>query len=273
MRSRATRGSILACALVAGSIFAAPALDAADPDVGDLVKDCSDGVVRVSGPTRYRGGVGVLDRICIVITESGSSFVLQDLRLTGAGALATTTPLAGSSDVTVAVLESEMVLAGPVELKSGGAAGDPGVPEADGVVKVWNSYVSGSTVILLASFDWPNGRITIRDSVVEATTGWIDVRASDLAGRDGLIKIDGTRLDASSGDITVRTGTSVSGDDGKLRISDSSIAAGGDVVVDSGRDGRTDVRSSSLTGATVTITTGPGGTCRTASLAPPIACT
>lgn len=270
-----TRGT--AVAIVGASVLASinpVAVNAATFTAGDLVKDCIDGLVTVVGREVYRGGDAILDNTCIIRTTTGSTFVLDGVRITGAGDLATTTPTAGAADVTVAVRDSVIELAGVVELKAGGAAGDPGVPEENGQVVVQNSRIAGSTLILLASFDWPNGSILLRDAELDASSGSIDVRASDLLGSDGVVKIVGSTVKAPFGDIRISTGTDApSGDAGRVKVLDSFVEAGGAVDVNSGVNGRTSVRNSTVIGSPVTITTGPGGTCRIVGVVPPVACT
>ncbi len=268
------RRLLVGAAIAVAAVSVAPPATAATPTIDDFVADCNDdGRVDVSGVQRYRTGTATLTGICIVVPEPGSTFVLRDVTLSGGGSLVVTTGPVSGADVTLKIIDSMVTLGGFVELSAGAAAGDPGVPEQNGRVVIRNSTVKGTGVLVTASFDWPDGSIVISDSAVESTGGDLAVDASELGGTDGVIRVRNSTLRAS-GDIRVRTGTDFpSGDNGRIRIVGSTLDAGGSTLVDSGPNGRTVVKATSIPGTPVTITTGLGGFCRTVALTPPIACT
>lgn len=266
-------GSAMACAAVL--LVTTNTAEAAPPTATDLVADCNEespGRVDVTGRTVFRTGSAVLNQPCVLVTESNSTLVLRDITLTGSGSLIITTGTA-SANVKVKVIDSNITLGGDVQLSAGDVAGDALVPEENGTVVVRNSTVIGSTVDIGASFDWPGGRVVLRNSLVEATAGEIVVGASELGGTDGVIRVRDTTLRAT-GNIRLQTGTDFpSGDRGRVRVVDSTLDAGGSLRVDSGPNGRTVVRRTAVSGSPLDITTGAGGTCRAVGLTPATACT
>jgi len=263
---------VVGLAVAAVGTVSVPNATAAPLTIEDFVLDCGDGVVNVVGTQRYIGGAAVLAGTCIVVPEPGATLVLRGVTLSGPGDLIATTGTTSGADVTLKVVDSDITLGGFVEFAAGAAAGDPGVPEQNGTVIIRNSTVSGAGVLATASFDWPGGRVVIRDSVVTATAGNLTVAASELVGTDGVVRVANSTLQAS-GDLTIRTGTDApSGNNGLTRIVKSTLDAGNATLVDSGPNGRTIVRATAIPGSPVTITTGAGGFCRTVGLIPPIAC-
>ncbi|MGI9624975.1 MAG: hypothetical protein ACR2PK_19265 [Acidimicrobiales bacterium] len=215
---------------------------AAPQTAADFAADCNaDGFVEVSGNQRYVGGSGVLDKPCAVVMEPGAKLVLRRVELTGVGLVAISSP----ARTTVKVVDSSITMSGPLELTAGCCAGDSEVPEQKGRVVVRRSDLSGTSVQLIASFDWPKGRVLVTRSTIEATgTLGIQIRASDLAG-----------------------------DKGRVTVRRSSLASAGDLQIETGSNGYTKIRrsSASATGTTL-VTTGAGGICQSLRSSASLAC-
>ena len=226
--------AILALAIPAG---------AARGDAGDFARDCNDdGIVRIDGVQKYIGGTAAITRHCNVAMSPGSLLVFRDVELKGSGGLAA---ISARENTTVKVLSSTIVVDGPLELTAGCCAGDAGVPEQNGTVIVKRSTLSGTSLQLLASFDWPDGRVVVRSSSLTGSGPLgVQVRASDLGGSDGLV-----------------------------RVVDTEITSGGDVLIRTGATGKTVARRNTFVApGSVDITTGRGGICRSSDNRPPTAC-
>ena len=160
---------------------------AAPPDAADFAADCNaDGRVDVAGTDRYVGGTGALSGDCIIVLDTGATLVLREVKLTGAGNLVA---ISSPEETTIRVVDSVIDVAGYLELTAGCCAGDAGVPEQDGTVVVKRSTLRAAGVLLWASFDWPNGRVLVRSSDLEARSSGITVGASDVAGSDGTARV------------------------------------------------------------------------------------
>lgn len=235
-------GLLVALTLLLG-LVAAPA-QAAPLDAADFAAQCnSTGLITVTGTQIYRGGSGTITGDCAIALAPGATLVLRNVDLTSAGNLAAVSSREGT---TIRVANSSIVAAGALELTAGCCAGDATVPERDGTVVVRRSTLVAESLQLVASFDYPNGRVVVRSSSLTATgTAGIQIRASDLGGSDGIIRLVGSAL-ASAGDVLVRTGSG----------------------------GRTVVRRNtfSVSGA-ITVSAGAAGSCVTAANTPPVACT
>lgn len=237
------RVAVLIAALIASLVPAAPAA-AARGTAEDFAKDCNDdGFVRIPGVQKYIGGSGSLDRDCIVVLQPGGTVVFRDVDVSGVGNLVA---ISSPDRTTVKVLNSTIKVAGALELTAGCCAGDQLVPENDGTVIVKNSTLIGESLQLVASFDWPNGKVVVRNSKLEGTgIQGVQIRASDLVGVDG-----------------------------QVRVVDSSISAGGDVVIRTGTTGLTVARRDTFSSSgRVIITTGRGGICRSSGHTPATPCT
>lgn len=240
---KALAGVTVAIALACG----ATAVSAAAPTAADLAADCNDdGRVDISGLARYVGGTGTITGDCLVVLATGATFELRGGELTGVGSLVTSAGPSDGAGTTVRVIDSSIEVAGFLEMTPGANAGDPGVADNDATVIVRRSTLRAAGIILATSLDWPNGRTVVSASELTATSGSISIAASRLAGTDGL-----------------------------ARVTRSTVSAVGDVTVATGDDGRTVVRRSTVTSSTgtVIVTTGAGGTCRTAANTPTLTCT
>lgn len=225
----------LTAVLPAASALAAPS------DAADFAADCNaDGRVDVTGTDRYVGGTGALSGDCIIVLDTGATLVLREVKLTGAGNLVA---ISSPEETTIRVVDSVIDVAGYLELTAGCCAGDAGVPEQDGTVVVKRSTLRAAGVLLLASFDWPNGRVLVRSSDLEARSSGITVGASDVAGSDGT-----------------------------ARVVESTLTAAGPVTISTGSLGRTIAKANSLFAPTVTIGTGTGGVCRSVGNTPAVPC-
>jgi hypothetical protein len=223
------------------------AVSAAAPTVADLAVDCNDdGLVDISGRARYVGGTGVIDGTCLVVLATGATFELRGGELTGSGSLGISAGPNDGAGTTVRVVDTTIDVAGFLEMTPGANAGDPGVADNDATVIVQRSKFRAAGIILATSLDWPNGRTVVRNSELTATSGFITIEASRLAGADGVTD-----------------------------VLNSTVSAVGDVTVASGDDGRTTVRRSTITssGGSIVVTTGAGGTCRTSANTPTLTCT
>jgi len=217
---------------------------AAPDSAADFAADCNaDGIVFVVGDKRYVGGTGALTRSCVVGLSVGAKLVFRGVALTGTDGLAA---ISSPADTTIKVIDSTIDMSGPLELTAGCCAGDATVPEQDGRVIVRRSALRGSSIQLLASFDWPNGAVVVTDSTLHATGSLgIQIRASDLGGVDG-----------------------------RVRVVDSSLTSAGDLEIKTGTGGKTRARrnTATVTGV-VTVTAGAGGTCRSTDNIPALPCT
>lgn len=232
--------SIAVIAMVATG--ATPA-GAAPDTAADFAADCNaDGLLQVSGNQRYRGGTGGLVGPCVITMEVGSRLVLRGVTLTGDSSLAI---LGSLADTTVEVVDSTIEMDGSLELTAGCCAGDSEVPEQNGRVVIRRSVLRGSAIAIVASFDWPDGVVVVSDSTMVAGAFGITIRASDLAGIDGNVKVRRSTLN-SADDLLVRTGT---GGTTRVRDNDATGVAG-----------------------TATVTAGPGGTCRSTGNVPALPC-
>ena len=237
------RAAITIAIVLATLVPAAPAA-AARGVAADFAADCNDdGLVTVAGVQKFIGGSATIDRDCIVGLETGATLVLRDVELSGAGNLVA---ISSPDHTTLKVINSVIKVAGALEWTAGCCAGDQLVPENDGTVIVKNSTMVGDSLQLIASFDWPNGKVVVRNSTLEGTGRFgVQIRASDLSGSDGIV-----------------------------RVVDSAISSGGDVVIATGTDGLTVARRDTLSATgTVTITTGRRGICRSSGHTPPTPCT
>jgi hypothetical protein len=117
------------------------------------------------------------------------------------------------------------------------------VPEQDGTVAVKRSTLRAAGILLSASFDWPDGRVLVRSSDLEARRSGITVGASDVAGSDGTV-----------------------------RVVASTLRAVEPVVISTGSLGRTIVKANSFFAPTVTVESGAGGRCRSVGNTPAVAC-
>lgn len=236
------RFAILIALLVASIVPAAPAA-AALGTAADFAADCNDdGFVRIARAQRYIGGSGEVERDCIIVLQPGGRLVFREVKISGTGNIVA---ISSPDRTTIKVVDSTIKVAGALELTAGCCAGDQLVPENDGTVIVRNSTLAGESLQLIASFDWPNGRVVVRNSILEGSGPFgVQIRASDAVGTNG-----------------------------EVRVADSSIMAGGDLWIRTGTDGLTIARRNTLRVAgTTVITTGPGGTCRSSANAPPNPC-
>lgn len=232
------------------TIFAALALAAVAPmasaiaapsDAADFAADCNaDGRIDVTGRDRFVGGAGALVGDCSVVLEPGATLVLRELELTGSGNLVA---ISSPEETTIRVVDSVIDVAGFLELTAGCCAGDEGVPEQDGTVVVKRSTLRAAGILLSASFDWPNGRVLVRSSHLEARSSGITVGASDVAGTNGT-----------------------------ARVVESTLRATHPVAISTGSLGRTIAKVNSFFAPTVTIETGTGGLCRSVGNTPAVPC-
>lgn len=218
---------------------------AAGTNAAAFAADCNaNGTVEVAGVLRVVGGTGVLTRNCIITLDAGEKLVFRGVDLTGTGFVVTTSSPSGA-DTTVKVIKSSIDMSGPLQLSPGAVAGGTEVPDADATVVVRRSTLSAASIDLSASLDWARGRVVVVDSnlIVPAGLGTVQISASMGGGTDGV-----------------------------ARVVDSTISTAGDVTIQSGDAGRTVVRRSAVSGASVTVTTGAGGVCRTVSNTPALIC-
>lgn len=208
---------------------------AAPPTAGDFAADCNaDGVVEVDGNQRYVRGTGVLTRHCNVNLTPGSRLMLRGVTLSGEGLSAISSP----NDTTIRVVNSRLMMTGPLELTTGCCAGGDEVPDDNGRVVVRRSSLVGSSIQLMASFDGANGRVIVRNSSLTATGELgIQVRASDLGGAEGRVRVRGSVI-ASAGDLLIRTGT-----EGRTHVRRNLTSVEGEVAISTGDDGRCRTRA------------------------------
>jgi hypothetical protein len=210
-------------------------------DAADFAADCNDdGRLDVTGTDRYVGGAGALSGDCMIVLETGATLVLRKVELTGSGNLVA---ISSPAETTIRVVDSTIDVAGFLELAAGCCAGDTGVPEQDGTVAVKRSTLRAAGILLSASFDWPDGRVLVRSSDLEARRSGITVGASDVAGSDGTV-----------------------------RVVASTLRAVEPVVISTGSLGRTIVKANSFFAPTVTVESGAGGRCRSVGNTPAVAC-
>ncbi len=219
--------------------------NAAHTDAAAFAADCNaDGTVVVNGVLRVVGGTGVLTTACIISIDAGEKLVFRGVDLTGTGFVVTTGNPSGAN-TTVKVIDSLINMSGPLQLSPGAVAGDAGVPDSDATVVVRRSTLSASSIDLSTSLDWERGRVVVADShlVVPSGTGNVWISASILGGADGIAK-----------------------------VVNSTISTAGDVYIQSGDTGKTVVRGSAVSGASVTLSTGAGGVCKTSGNTPVLTC-
>ena len=188
----------LTAVLPAASALAAPS------DAADFAADCNaDGRIDVAGTDRYVGGAGALVGDCSVVLDPGATLVLREVELTGSGSLVA---ISSPEETMIRVVDSVIDVAGFLELTAGCCAGDTEVPEQDGTVAVKRSTLRAAGILLSASFDWPNGRVLVRSSHLEARSSGITVGASDIAGSNGTARVVENRLTAV-GPVAISTGS------------------------------------------------------------------
>lgn len=234
---------ILATWLAAALVLTVPA-GATTATAADFAADCADdGRVDITGVRRFAGGSAVVTADCSIVFEAGATLVFRRVDITGTGNIVA---ISSPERTTLKVLDSTIAAAGALELTTGCCAGDQLVPEYAGRVVVRNSTLSGSSVQLLASFDWERGRVVVDGSTLIGTGPLgVQVRASDLGGTRGIVK-----------------------------VSDSTIVSGGDILIRTGSKGRTDTRRTTFDASgAVEITTGRNGSCRATGHTPPTPCT
>ena len=220
-------------------------ISAAHTDAASFAADCNaDGTVAVAGVLRVVGGTGVLTTNCIITLDAGEKLVFRGVDLTGPALVVTTSNPSGA-DTTVKVIDSSIEMSGPLQLSPGAVAGDTEVPDLDATVVVRRSTIRAASIDLSTSLDWARGRVVVVDSnlIVPSGSGSVYISASILGGTDGV-----------------------------ARVVNSTIATAGDVIIRSGDAGRTVVRGSAVSGASVAITTGTAGVCRTSGNIPALIC-
>jgi hypothetical protein len=238
---------LLVAALVLGLGLAQPATADPPPDAADLAGDCNaDGLLAVVGNVRYQGGSGTLTADCVVTMAPRASLTLRDLDLDSGCCFFIIGDAQESTNVDVT--GSTIDLAGPVQLSPGCCAGsgEPGRSEVGGTATVTDSTIRGSTVEVSGSIADDDGRVTVRDSTLEAT-------------------------DPTFGSVAVLA--SVAGSGGRAEVRGGVFIATSETRIASGDAGRTRVQGTTFGGpATVVITTGPGGTCSSTGTTPPTPC-
>ena len=242
-----------------------PSASAARLTAADFATDCNtDGVVVVSGTQRYVGGAGDIKGDCSITLEPGAKLVLRNAEITSSGSLVA---ISSPAETTIRIVRSSITVAGALELTAGCCSGEGDGSEADGKVVVRRSTLAGSSVQLVASFDDPDGKVSVRRSSITATDGDIQIRASDLAGTDGRVRVKRSQLTAA-GDLQISTGQ-----DGRTRVLRSQLTAAGDLQITSGDAGRTRVvgNEASIEGS-VEVSTGEDGRCRSRRNTPDLPC-
>ena len=235
---------VLLLALLSLSTLSVAPAGAAVGAAADFAADCNaGGVVTIAGVQKYVGGSAVLSGDCVVALRPGARLVFRNVELSGAGNLVA---ISSPDHTTIKVIDSTIKVNGFLELTAGCCAGDGDVPENDGTVIVKNSTLVGQSVLLIASFDWPNGTVIVRNSILDGSgSGGVQIRASDLGGSDGL-----------------------------ARVVDSEIASGGDLEIRTGSTGLTVARRNQFTAAgAITISTASSGICRSSANVPTVRCT
>jgi len=228
-------------AFALGAVLPMASALAAPSDAADFAADCNaDGRIDVTGTDRFVGGAGTLVGDCSVVLAPGATLVLREVELTGSGNLVA---ISSPAETTIRVVDSVIDVAGFLELTAGCCAGDDLVPEQDGAVVVKRSTLRAAGILLSASFDWPNGRVLVRSSHLEARSSGITVEASDVAGSDGT-----------------------------ARVVENTLSAAGPVAISTGSLGRTVAKVNSFFAPTVTIETGTGGVCRSVGNIPAVPC-
>lgn len=218
-------------------LAAAPATAGPRQSAGDFAADCNDdGQVIVDGRQVYRGGSGSLDGLCSVVMEPGAALVFRNVAIDGVGGLVA---ISSPADTTIRVIRSTIVIDGPLELTAGCCAGEGDGSERNGRVVVRRSTLEADSIQLVASFDDPDGRVVVRRSSLTATGELgVQLRASDLAGSDGLVRVHRSEID-SAGDLQISTGTS-----GRTVVRSTTAISVGEAEISTGEGGRCSVRRS-----------------------------
>lgn len=270
-------GLVGAALLAAATLVTAVPATAAPPTAADFAADCNDdGQVDVAGRQRYVGGSGTITRFCSVNLTSNATLVLRQVDLTGTNLVA---GLRTVENTTIKVIDSVITMADPapfalggvLELSTGGEGDEPG---ANGRIVVRGSKLTAGGIFVQTSFDWPDGSVVVKNSTLATTFGDITIRASDLNGSTGSVRISGTDL-LSATDISVGTGLPAfgSGANGSTKVVSSFLQApSGSVEILSGPGGSTKVRNTTFNSPALTITTGAGGGCRSTGNTPPAPC-
>ena len=274
---RLARCALLGAAMSAATLVSAVPANAALLDAADFAADCNDdGEVNVSGTQRFVGGRGTISRSCSVNLTSNATFVLREVNLTGTSLIA---GLRTVENTTIKVIDSVITLSDPspfafggvLELSTGGESDEPG---ANGRIAIRGSKITAGAILVQTSFDWPDGTIIIKNSTLATTVGDITVRASDLNGDNGTVKITRTDLLAAT-NITVGTGLPAfgSGAGGLTKVVSSFLQApSGSIDILSGPGALTKVRGTALSSSAVTLATGAGGVCRSTGNTPAVLC-
>lgn len=218
-------------------LAAAPASAGPRQSAGDFAADCNDdGQVTVDGRQVYRGGSGSLDGLCSVVMEPGAALVFRNVAIDGVGGLVA---ISSPADTTIRVIRSSFAIDGPLELTAGCCAGEGDGSERKGRVVVKRSTLEADSIQLLASFDDPDGRVVVRRSSLTATGELgVQLRASDLAGSDGLVRVHRSEID-SAGDLRISTGAS-----GRTVVRRTTAVSVGEAELSTGEGGRCVVRRS-----------------------------
>ena len=231
-------GTVLAMTLLAGVTFLASPAAAAPRDAADLADDCNaDGRLDISGTMRFRRGAGTLTTDCVVTMAAGSRLVLKDLTLTSTDSFFVIGQAA--NDTEVRVIRSTIDLGDALQLAPGCCSGEETIPEDNADIVVRDSFLRATSVEVSASTASFDGRVRVRRSTLIATVTSTAVRGSETA------------------DVVV---------------SDTDLSAVTSLFIQSGIDGRTRVVRSTLAGGEIDISTGPGGTCRSARNTPNVPC-
>ncbi len=232
LKEAAMKRVLMLLALVGGVTIPAAVAGAAPLTATDFAADCAaDGRIEVTGTQRYVGGEATLTGDCQVVLAADSTLVLKNLTLTGT----TLVTVATAPNTTVRVVDSSLAFDDFLELTAGCCAGDSEVPENDGTVVIRGSDLVAGSIYINTSFDWPNGRIVIRDSQLESMSTnpffGVTIRSSDLGGTDGSIRVVRSAV-TSQTFVQVATGTS-----GRTVVSDNTLTVLGATDVSTGLGG------------------------------------
>lgn len=197
----------------------------------EFADDCNgDGRVDVPGTLRVRGGVGEITIAhCDVFLADGARLVFRDVTIRAGGNLVTW----GGLDTTLRIVDSRLVAAGILELKTSCCFDEPGVP-VNGLTRIVRSSLRGGSVYL----------------------------SSAVSEEGGALKVRHTRI-RSDADVVIPVG-------GLVQFNDNRVRAGGDLTI-VGHDVR--VRRNIFTAVSGSIiVTADGGPCVTSGNTPAVAC-
>lgn len=178
----------------------------------DFAADCNaDGTLIVAADLTIEGGEGDITRDCILDMAADVELVIRNARLESTGSLIVGNALNGSR---LSAAGSVITAEGALQLSpgccAGGGEGDRS--EANALVSITDSLLSGTSVEVTASGADSGGKVILRNSTLRSTASLSPIEAVHIGtGDNGIVNVvlsrflseSGTYIRNSDGETTV----------------------------------------------------------------------